>query len=209
MEDIIAKLDSMTNSDRLKWLKDLLSKTPFTKEDGDIFLRLLDEYNNFGYSRELYIESNGGDRKELVRVISSGIVDVRKGENGDVTFYLKNEDTLPIDYDCDLYIRFGEIPENEESSVFRGEYPYGKEKGVSVYPAIINKDGSFAIGITLPVTRTSLDTFRALMEYESRNVYVVTGKYVGKGTDNEPLIKNVKILKNITSQYRRKLYSDD
>ena len=47
------------------------------------------------------------------------------------------------------------------------------------------------------------------MEYESRNVYVVTGKYVGKGTDNEPLIKNVKILKNITSQYRRKLYSDD
>ena len=37
-----------------------------------------------------------------------------------------------------------------------------------------------------------------------RNVYLVSGIEVGKGNDNEPLIKNVKILKDLTEQFNTK-----
>lgn len=34
------------------------------------------------------------------------------------------------------YIRFGKIPKNEISNIYRGEVKVGEEKGVSVYDAI-------------------------------------------------------------------------
>lgn len=37
-----------------------------------------------------------------------------------------------------------------------------------------------------------------------RNVYLVSGIEVGKGHDNEPLIKEVKILKDLTGQFNTK-----
>ena len=101
------------------------------------------------------------------------------------------------------YLRFGEIPENEESSIYCGEQLVGKEKGVSVYPCIINSDETICIGLSLPITRTTLHTFQALLQYDNRPLYLVKGDCIGKGIDGEPLLKNVKIVKEITN-YRKK-----
>lgn len=101
-----------------------------------------------------------------------------------------------------MYIRFGDIPTNEQSTIYRGDEEIGIEKGVSVYHAVINDNGDVEICITLPITRTTLYTFQHLVEYDNRPCYLVDGEYVGRGSDGEPLIKNVKIIKEIT--YRKK-----
>lgn len=101
------------------------------------------------------------------------------------------------------YIRFGDIPKNEESCVYNGDELIGKENGVSVYPAIIDENGSIIFGLHLPVTRTTLYTMQYLIEYDNRPCYLVEGDLVGTGTDGEPLIKNVRIVREITD-YRRK-----
>jgi len=94
------------------------------------------------------------------------------------------------------YIRFGDVPEDECSTIYRGENAIGKENGVSVYPVIIFGDKIF-LGITLPITRTTLDTFIHLIRYDNRPCYLVEGDYIGEGTDGEPLIQNVNIIKEI------------
>lgn len=106
-------------------------------------------------------------------------------------------------FDNSLYIRFGDIPANEKSKIYRGEQEIGSENSVSVYPAFEDKEGNIILGLNLPITKTSLHTQQHLLEYESRPCYLVTGDYVGKGTDGEPLIKNVRIIKEI-KHYRMK-----
>ena len=102
-----------------------------------------------------------------------------------------------------MYLRFGEIPEGEQSDIhFRGE-PVAKEEGVSVYHAKVDDDGTVNVCLPLPMTEDKLDTFISLVKYEDRKCYLVEGDFVGRGSDNEPLIKNVKILKEVT--YRDKL----
>jgi len=100
-----------------------------------------------------------------------------------------------------MYIRFGDIPEDECSSIYwRGEF-VGKENGVSVYDAKIDDWGNLSVCLPLPINRNTLDTFRSLVEYDDRPCYLVTGDYVGKGTDNEPLIKNITVIEKI-EKYR-------
>lgn len=101
------------------------------------------------------------------------------------------------------YIRFGDIPRNEHSGVYRGEVKIGEEIGVSVYSAIIDEEENISLGIPLPINKDTLDTFVHLMEYENRPCYLVTGRLVGKGSDGEPLIRNVRIIRKI--KYRSKI----
>lgn len=102
-----------------------------------------------------------------------------------------------------MYLRLGEIPEDEQSYIhFRGE-PVGKENGVSVYHAKVEDDGTVNICLPLPINEQILDTFIDLIKYENRKCYLVNGDLVGKGSDNEPLIKNVEIVKEVV--YRDKL----
>ena len=101
-----------------------------------------------------------------------------------------------------LYIRFGDVPSNETSKIYRGEVEIGEENGVSVYPAF-ELNGNVVLGLTLPITKTTLYTQQHLLEYDNRPCYLVTGDFVGKGSDGEPLINNVKILRRIT-EYRVK-----
>ena len=99
--------------------------------------------------------------------------------------------------DKSLYIRFGDIPVDGKSKVYNGEIEIGTEEGISVYPAFEDKEGNIILGLTLPITRTTLYTQQHLLEYDNRPCYLVSGDYIGKGTDGEPLIKNVKIIKEI------------
>ncbi len=110
--------------------------------------------------------------------------------------YMKMKLEKQGESDKPLYIRFGDIPTNGKSNVYNGEIEIGVEEGVSVYPAF-ESNGYISVGLSLPITRSTLHTQQALLEYESRPCYLVTGDYVGKGTDGEPLIKNVRIIKEI------------
>lgn len=83
------------------------------------------------------------------------------------------------------YIRFGEIPENEESiNFFSNEH----EKGVSVFNYGFNID--------------NLRLASSLACRIGKKGYVVTGDEVGVGNDGEPLLKNV----NIVEEYK---YNND
>ena len=95
------------------------------------------------------------------------------------------------------YLRFGDIPENEKSGIYRREELIGFEDGVSVYDVVISEDGKISVGFPLPATESTLDTFVGFIKYHNRQMFLVDGDFVGRGTDGEPLIKNVKILQEI------------
>lgn len=106
------------------------------------------------------------------------------------------------------YIRFGEIPENEASGIYRGEEKVGEEKvgeekGVSVYDAV-EIDGIWRVVLPNPLLKEvgfDLYNFIQATEYmyetEHRPMYLVQGDEVGKGATNEPLLRNVKIIKKL------------
>ena len=111
-----------------------------------------------------------------------------------------------------FYIRIGEIPSDEISAIHRGDAVIGYEDGVSVYDCV-ETDGSYRIVMPFPLKEGQGMTYEDLIQeitqcrYEieyPRNVYLVTGTEVGKGYDNEPLIKNVKILEDLTAKFNTK-----
>ena len=108
------------------------------------------------------------------------------------------------------FIRFGEIPKDEQSSIRYRSYYRGKEPGVSVYDCVIWGDGVPQIVLPIPFLEGALNTLTWLLIYNNdRPVYLVTGDVVGHGHDNEPLIKNVKIVKDITKEFRAQLGDED
>lgn len=98
-----------------------------------------------------------------------------------------------------MYLRFGDIPQNEKSKVWHIDECVGEEIGVSVYDAIISEDDMISIGIPFPVTGSTIDTFIGLVKYQNLPCFLVDGDFVGRGKDGEPLIKNVRIIKEIKS----------
>lgn len=101
------------------------------------------------------------------------------------------------------YIRFGEIPENEVSGIYRGEIKVGEEKGVSVYDAV-EIDGEWRVVLPNPLLKEvgfDLYNFIQATEYmyesEHKPMYLVQGDEVGKGATNEPLLKNITIIRTL------------
>ena len=107
-----------------------------------------------------------------------------------------------------LYIRFGEIPTDEKSKIYQGEIEVGTENGVSVYPAFKTNEGDIVLGLSLPITKTTLYTQQHLLEYDDRPCYLVKGDYVGKDTDGQSLINNISIIEKIDT-YRVKEKKQD
>lgn len=111
-----------------------------------------------------------------------------------------------------FYIRIGEIPSDEKSAVHRGDAVVGYEDGVSVYDCV-ETDGLYRIVMPLPLKEGQGMTYEGMIQEitqcrykiaKPRNVYLVSGTEVGKGHDNEPLIKDVKILEDLTEQFNTK-----
>lgn len=107
------------------------------------------------------------------------------------------------------YIRIGELPKDEKSHIHRGDAIIGEEKGVSVYNCV-EINGYYHIVMPLPFKEGQGQTYECLIQCvtqcrykidEPSKVYLVTGDEVGVGKDNEPLIVNVNILKDITYQF--------
>ena len=95
------------------------------------------------------------------------------------------------------YIRFGNIPEGERSTVWRVETEIGTERGVSVYNCLMVGDEVIGVVLPIPITEQSLNTFQSLVQYDDRPCYLVEGDCVGRGSDGEPLLRNVNIVKKI------------
>ena len=99
-----------------------------------------------------------------------------------------------------IYIRFGDIPKNERSGIYRGDIKVGEELGVSVYDTIY-LNGKWRI--VLPEKLSSLySILNSALQDEWKietphEVFLVIGDEIGKGSDNEPFIRNVKILEKI------------
>ncbi len=89
-----------------------------------------------------------------------------------------------------IYVRFGEIPTNGKSKNYlTGEY----EKGVSVYEAVEKEDGS--IYILMPeLTGNACVSLSGVLD---RPAYVVEGDKVGIGSDNEPILRNCRIIRKL------------
>lgn len=111
-----------------------------------------------------------------------------------------------------FYIRIGDIPSEENSAVYRGDIVVGYEDGVSVYDCV-EIDGLYRIIMPFPLKEGQGMTYESLIQEitqcrykieNPRNIYLVSGIEVGKGHDNEPLIKEVKILKDLTGQFNTK-----
>lgn len=99
------------------------------------------------------------------------------------------------------YVRVGYIPENEKSTIFDRGNPIGEEIGVSVYYAT-EVNGEHHIVLQNPITEQTFNTLHGLYYaavgcFEWKPTYVVEGDLIGFGSDGEPLIKNVKIIKEI------------
>lgn len=147
-----------------------------------------------------WVEKQG----ELVNFLSKGLDNAHK--RIDELIQKNNELCIKLEKQGEqeqLYIRFGEIPTDEKSKIYRGEMKVGTENGVSVYPAFKTDEGDIVLGLNLPITKTTLYTQQHLIEYDDRPCYLVKGDYVGKDTDGQPLINNVSIIEKIDS-YRVK-----
>lgn len=101
------------------------------------------------------------------------------------------------------YIRFGEIPENEVSGIYRGEVKVGEEKGVSVYDAV-EIGGEYRVVLPHPLLKevgfdlyNFISNTKCMVETERRPMYLVQGDEVGKGATNEPLLKNITIIRTL------------
>lgn len=107
-----------------------------------------------------------------------------------------------------FYIRIGEIPLDERSKIHLGnEDRY--ELGVSVWNAVKLEDGYHLVapihGNSCTYTDFIADAFPEEWYGKSLpytlKIYVVTGDEVGRGSDNEPLLKNVKIIEELPYDY--------
>ena len=107
--------------------------------------------------------------------------------------------------DQKYYIRIGEIPNNEISGIYNDGEITGFENGVSVYNAI-NVNGNWYPIMPLPIKFGQGKTYECLISEltkhkNPRKVYLVTGNEVGIGTDNEPILKNINVIDDITNKF--------
>lgn len=77
----------------------------------------------------------------------------------------------------------------------RGSEKIGEENGVSVYNAVFS-NGRYHILMPHVINRQFMDTLYGFLE-DGRACFIVNGSFAGFGSDGEPLLKNVRIIKQI------------
>lgn len=109
-----------------------------------------------------------------------------------------NQASIPV------YIRFGEIPEDGHSKIYLGSEKVGEEAGVSVYEAVF-ADNRYYPKLPDNPTESAITDFYEFLLDSDRKVYLVIGNRIRiNGKDNEPLLENVKVIKEITSYFNRR-----
>lgn len=101
-------------------------------------------------------------------------------------------------YEEDLYIRFGEIPQNGKSAIWHNNECVGYEDGISVYEVHRNVDGIYTPVIPYPLRPTTLDDYIYHLMYFRGHKYLVRGNLLGNtGSNGEPLLEEVEIVKEL------------
>lgn len=99
------------------------------------------------------------------------------------------------------YIRFKPLPISGRPSIYSHGDKTGEEIGISVFDAV-NIDSTYHIVIPMPITQNMLDDIYGLLNYSNEGIYLVEGEQICTGTDNEPLIKDAVVLKEISMMFR-------
>lgn len=101
-----------------------------------------------------------------------------------------------------LFIRVGEIPEDEKTTIFNeGSDTEEYKEGVSVYNTV-NIDGVFRIIMPIPAKKgQGLFYENEICGDKVQGVFLVEGDEIGIGPNNEPLIKNIKIIEDLTENF--------
>lgn len=97
-----------------------------------------------------------------------------------------------------VYIRYGEIPANGKSKIYFGDALVGEEPGVSVWETYRVDNVYFPKLPDEPNENAVADYFDYLLNRDKR-VYLVTGNRIRvEGHDREPLLEDVKIIRELT-----------
>ncbi len=105
------------------------------------------------------------------------------------------------------YLRFKDIPENEISGIYNGDVgKIGEEIGVSCYE--LNDD--YQITMPIDITKDKVDYHKGIYSFLNDlswmvgdfidgyiTGYIITGDMVGIGSNGEPLLKNISIIKKL------------
>jgi len=98
--------------------------------------------------------------------------------------------------DADKYYRFGSPPEDGRSRhIISGK----RERGVSVYRAVANVFGNYSRDPDIAFPYYGMSLF-------DRPIYEVEGKRVGKGSDGEPVLKDVQIVRQLPTPDVAEMY---
>ena len=93
----------------------------------------------------------------------------------------------------EVYIRFGDIPEDEKSASWDRNVILHKYNGVSVFRGWHDLNTGWYVVATTGTEESHTDPYT--LAY--RPIYLVTGNEVGTGGDEEPLLRNVSIIKKL------------
>ena len=99
-----------------------------------------------------------------------------------------------------MYIRFGEIPVDEISGIYKGDMGRtGSEPGVCCYD-FVEKNGNYFI--VMPMLKSAslnydFESFVEDLELGETKAYLIEGDLVGRATFREPCLKNVKIINEL------------
>lgn len=97
-----------------------------------------------------------------------------------------------------VYIRFGRIPKDGKSKVYLGDQVVSDEPGVSVWECV-KANGMYYPVLPKNTNEHGISDYFSLLLYSDRPVYLVTGSRIRiNGHDNEPLLMNVKIIKELS-----------
>jgi hypothetical protein len=88
-----------------------------------------------------------------------------------------------------VYVRFGLFSKGLRSF---NHSTRKKERGLSVYNARMEEDGMVSLIVDDPTLK--LNPLKCAAQLLGRLVWIVTGREVGKGSDGEPLLVEVRIL---------------
>jgi hypothetical protein len=95
-----------------------------------------------------------------------------------------------------MYLRIGQIPQNERSGIYKGYHgKIGEEQGVSCYRGVVVGNKVYII-----MPHVASTTYYWLIDEYNRGktpLYIIDGDEVGLGSDDEPVLRNVKIIREI------------
>jgi len=103
-----------------------------------------------------------------------------------------------------LYIRFGGIPEDQQSSVHFGDQVVRKEGGLSVWKAV-EANGQYFPVLPEDTNEAGIQDYFSML-FSNKPVYLVTGTEMRlEGACREPLLMDASVIKKLDYSYLKEV----